>query len=71
MLKSDVTARLLEMITETGHRHWFSKDDKARIVEDTLVPGSVVSEIYPAARADSTTSVHVAPASTPVGDADG
>ncbi len=44
-LKSDVTARRLEVITETGRRRWFSKDDKARIVEETLVPGAVVSEI--------------------------
>jgi transposase-like protein len=44
-LNSDVTARRLEVITETGRRRWFSKDDKARIVEETLVPGAVVSEI--------------------------
>ncbi|KGT73427.1 transposase [Bradyrhizobium japonicum] len=44
-LKSDVTARRLEVITETGRRRWFSKDDKARIVEETLLPGAVVSEI--------------------------
>jgi transposase len=44
-LKSDVRARRLEVITETGRRRWFSKDDKARIVEETLVPGAVVSEI--------------------------
>jgi transposase len=44
-LKSDVTGRRLEVITETGRRRWFSKDDKARIVEETLVPGAVVSEI--------------------------
>lgn len=44
-LKSDVMARRLEVITETGRRRWFSKDDKARIVEETLVPGAVVSEI--------------------------
>ena len=43
--KSDVTACRLEVITETGRRRWFSKDDKARIVEETLVPGAVVSEI--------------------------
>ena len=35
-LKSDVTTRRLEVITETGRRRWFSKDDKARIVEETL-----------------------------------
>ncbi|WP_155258808.1 transposase [Bradyrhizobium elkanii] len=44
-LKSDVTARRLEVVTETGRRRSFSKDDKARIVEETLVPGAVVSEI--------------------------
>ena len=44
-LKSDVTARRLEVMTETGRRRWFSKDDKARIVEETLVSGAVVSEI--------------------------
>ena len=44
-LKSDVAARRLEVITETGRRRWFSKDDKAQIVEETLVPGAVVSEI--------------------------
>ncbi|SCB52871.1 transposase [Bradyrhizobium yuanmingense] len=44
-LKSDLTARRLEVITKTGRRGWFSKDDKARIVEETLVAGAVVSEI--------------------------
>jgi transposase len=44
-LKSDVTARRLEVITETGRRRWFSRDDKARIVEETLAPGAVVSEV--------------------------
>jgi transposase len=44
-LKSDVTTSRLEVITETGRRRWFSKDDKARIVEETLVPGAVVSDV--------------------------
>lgn len=44
-LKSDVAPRRLEVITETGRRRWFSKDDKARIVEETLVRGAVVSEV--------------------------
>ena len=35
-LKSDVMARRLEVITDTGRRRWFSKDDKARIVEESL-----------------------------------
>nr|WP_050752085.1 transposase [Nitrobacter sp. Nb-311A] len=33
------------MITGTGRRRRFSDDDKARIIEETLVPGAVVSEI--------------------------
>ncbi|MCK1680518.1 transposase [Bradyrhizobium sp. 147] len=44
-LKSDVSASRLEVITETGRRRWFSKDDKARIVEETLAPGAVVSDV--------------------------
>lgn len=43
--KSDVTARRLEVITETGRRRMFSKHEKARIVEEKLVPGAVVSDI--------------------------
>src|SRR3954452_8361863 len=43
--KSDVTTGRLEVITGTGRRRWFSKDDKARIVEETLVAGAVISEI--------------------------
>lgn len=35
----------LEVITGTGRRRRFSDDDKARIIEETLVPGAVVSEI--------------------------
>ena len=82
-LKSDVTARRLEVITETGRRRWFSKDDKARIVEETLAPGAVVSEI---ARRHGLTPQQlftwsephravrwwlISPASTPVADVDG
>ena len=37
--------RRLEMITGTGRRRRFSDDDKVRIVEETLVPGAVVSEV--------------------------
>ena len=44
-LKSDVTTSRLEVIAETGRRRWFSKDDKARIVELTLVHGAVVSDV--------------------------
>lgn len=38
-------ARRLEVITGTGRRRRFSDDDKARIVEETLAPGAVVSEV--------------------------
>lgn len=74
-LRSDVTARRLEVITETGRRHWFSKEDKARIVEERLTPGAVVSEIARRHGLSPPTSVHLALAgqapSTPVADADG
>ena len=39
------TARRLEVITGTGRRRWFSADDKARMIEETLAPGAVVSEV--------------------------
>ena len=46
MLKPETTAvRRLEVITGTGRRRWFSDDFKAGIVEETLVPGAVVSEV--------------------------
>jgi len=35
-LKSDVTTRRLDAITETGRRRWFSNGDKALIVQETL-----------------------------------
>lgn len=37
--------RRLEVITGTGRRRRFSDDDKARVIEETLVPGVVVSEV--------------------------
>ena len=37
--------RRLEVITGTGRRRQFSEDSKALIVEETLVPGAVVSEV--------------------------
>jgi transposase len=37
--------RRLEVITGTGRRRRFSDDDKARIIEETLVPGAVVSDV--------------------------
>jgi transposase len=40
-----VEVRRLEVITGTGRRRQFSEEAKARIVEETLVPGAVVSEI--------------------------
>jgi transposase len=40
-----VTTSRLEVITETGRRRWFSKDNKAQIVEETLAPGAVVSDV--------------------------
>jgi len=39
------TVRRLELITGTGRRRRFSDDDKARVVEETLAPGAVVSEV--------------------------
>ena len=43
-LKSEGVRRL-EVITGTGRRRRFSEDDKARVIEETLVPGAVVSEV--------------------------
>lgn len=40
-----VEVRRLEVITGTGRRRQFSEEAKARIIEETLVPGAVVSEI--------------------------
>lgn len=37
--------RRLEVITGTGRRRQFSNEDKARIVEETLAPGVVISEV--------------------------
>lgn len=39
------TLRRLEVITGTGGRRRFSEDFKAGVVEETLVPGAVVSEV--------------------------
>lgn len=39
------TVRRLEVITGTGRRRRFSDDDKALVVEETLAPGAVVSEV--------------------------
>ena len=37
--------RRLEVITGTGRRRRFSADYKARIVEETLSPGAIVSDV--------------------------
>jgi transposase len=45
-LKPETTAvRRLEVITGTGRRRRFSEDFKAGIIEETLVPGAIVSEV--------------------------
>jgi transposase len=45
-LKPEATeVRRLEVITGTGRRRQFSEDLKILIVEETLVPGAVVSEV--------------------------
>lgn len=45
-LKPEAPAvRRLEVITGTGRRRQFSEDFKAGIVEETLVPGAIVSEV--------------------------
>src|SRR5580692_12139116 len=38
-------ARGVEVFTGTGRRRRWSSDEKARIVEETLAPGAVVSEV--------------------------
>lgn len=43
-LKPEVVRRL-EVITGTGRRRRFSEDHKSRIIEETLAPGAVVSEV--------------------------
>jgi transposase len=46
MLEPESTAvQRLEIISGTGRRRRFSVDDKSRIIEETLAPGAVVSEI--------------------------
>ncbi len=46
MLEPEVTAiRRLEVISGTGRRRRFASDFKGRIVEETLVPGVVVSDV--------------------------
>jgi transposase len=45
-LKPETTAvRRMEVITGPGRRRRFSRDDKARMIEETLLPGAVVLEV--------------------------
>lgn len=44
-LEPERAVRRLEIINGTGGRRRWSADDKARMVEETLVPGAVVSEV--------------------------
>jgi hypothetical protein len=44
-LKSELAVQRLEVITVTGRRRRISRDDKARMVEETLAEGAVVSEV--------------------------
>jgi transposase len=46
MLEPEVTAvHRLEVISGTGRRRRFASDFKARIVEETLIPGAVISAV--------------------------
>jgi transposase len=45
MLEPRGTVHRIEMITGTGRRRRFSADDKARIIEETLALGAVVSDV--------------------------
>ena len=46
MLEPKATmVRRLEVITGAGRRRRFSADDKARLIEETLVAGAVVSDV--------------------------
>jgi transposase len=44
-LKSEPTVQRLELISGTGRRRRFSRDYKARVVEETLSEGAVISEV--------------------------
>lgn len=70
-LKSDVTARRLEVITETGRRRWFSKGRQGPDRRGDAGTRRGRFGDCQAARAEPTTSVHLAPTSTPIADADG
>jgi transposase len=44
-LEPKPSVRRVEVITGTGRRRQFSADDKARIIEETLAPGAIVSDV--------------------------
>lgn len=44
-LEPERSRRRIEVINGAGGRRRWSADDKARILEETLVPGAVVSEV--------------------------
>jgi transposase len=44
-LKPEPEVRRVEVITGTGRRRRFSREDKARLVEETLAEGAVISEV--------------------------
>jgi transposase-like protein len=58
--------RRLEVITGTGRRRQFSGDFKARVVEETLVAGAVISEVARRHGLKPTASVHMAAAGAAV-----
>jgi transposase len=39
------TVHRLEVISGTGRRRQFTEDFKARVVEETLVPGAIASDV--------------------------
>jgi len=45
MLEPSLPVRRLEVITGAGGRRRWSADEKARILEEAMVPGAVVSEV--------------------------
>lgn len=45
MLEPKTPVRGVEVMIDSGRRRQFSADDKSRLVEETLAPGAVVSEI--------------------------
>lgn len=44
-LEPTASLRRIEVITGIGRRRQFSRDDKAQIIEESLVPGAVVSDV--------------------------